>query len=302
MTAQFYTPIKVNNVTGTRLIFGAANGIYESLDQGDTVNAIAAGVVANGSGPHTIAYGAAGNADMLYVGSGTRVFIRTGPAPAALTASATYPGTAFVRGVAINPDNPQDAVVVDRTAVFRTTDAGATWTTLTGNLLALNPGPLRSIAFATATADGAVVVGADRGVFIARGCGGFAAWQRLGAGLPTAPVFQLEYDVTDRMLLAGTLGRGAWTLPFGTGTGTSQIQIPGTVTFADACVGNSRHATVNVCNTGKGDLVIDSLASANPRFTITRRRAASPSSSARTSASRSRRSSMERPRERRPPS
>ena len=45
-----------------------------------------------------------------------------------LTASATYPGTGFVLGVAINPNDPQEAVVVDRTAVFRTTDAGATWT------------------------------------------------------------------------------------------------------------------------------------------------------------------------------
>jgi len=269
MAVQFYTPVKSNNVTGTRLIFGGNNGVYESLNQGDTINAIAPGVVANGSGPHTIAYGAAGNPDMLYVGAGTRVFVRTGPAPAALTASATYPGTGFVLGVAINPGNPQDAVVVDSAAVFRTTDAGATWTTLTGNLATLTPGPLRSIAFANATADGAVIVGADRGVFIARGCGGFAVWQRLGVGLPTVPVLELEYDVADRILLAGTLGRGAWTLSFGSGTGTPQIQIPGTVTFADACVGDQRQATMNVCNTGQSNLSIDSIASSNPQFKIT---------------------------------
>ena len=264
--AQFYTPIQANTVTPTRLLFGGANGVYESLDQGDTVTRLTPVVVANGT---TIAYGAAGNPDMLYVGSGAQVFIRTAPAPAALTASATYPGTGFINGIAIDPGVPQTAYVVDAAAVFRTTDAGATWTPLTGNLLTLNPGQLRSVAYSTATADGAVIVGTDRGVFIARGCGGFSAWQRLGTGLPTVPVFQLEYDPADRVLLAGTLGRGAWTISFGSGTGTPQIQIPGTVAFGESCVGSTRQATLNVCNTGKSDLVIDSIASSNPRFTIT---------------------------------
>ena len=269
MTAQFYTPIKPNTVTPVRLIFGADNGVYESLDQGDTVRALTPVVIANGTGPHTIAYGAAGNPDMLYVGSGNRVFIRTTAPPAALTASATYPGTNPILGIAINPDDPLTAYVVDRTAVFRTTDAGATWATLTGNLAALNPGSLRSVAFSSANADGAVIVGADRGVFIARGCGAFSAWQRLGTGLPTVPVFQLEYDPADRILLAGTLGRGAWTLAFGGGAGAPQVQVPGTVDFGDACPRDKRLATLNVCNTGKADLIIDPIASSNSQFTVT---------------------------------
>jgi opacity protein-like surface antigen len=73
----------------------------------------------------------------------------------------------------------------------------------------------------------------------------------------------------DRVLLAGTLGRGAWTLTFGTTAAAPQIQIPGIVAFGDACVGSSRQATLNVCNTGKADLVIDPIASSNPRFKVT---------------------------------
>jgi hypothetical protein len=268
MTPQFYTPIKVNNVTGTRIVFGAANGVYESLDQGDTVTRLAPVVVANGTGPHPIAYGAAGNPDMLYVGSGNRVFIRNAPPPAALAQSATYPGTGQIRGVAIDASQSLNAAVVDNTAVFRTADGGATWTTITGNLPTLNPGLFRSVAYSNATADGAVVVGTDRGVFIARGCSGFSAWQRLGTGLPNVPVFQLEYDVADRLLLAGTLGRGAWTLTFGP-AGTAQVQVPGSVAFGDACVGSTRQATLNVCNTGKSDLNVDSIASSDPQFVVT---------------------------------
>src|SRR5262249_38725724 len=39
-----------------------------------------------------------------------------------------------------------------------------------------------------------------------------ANWTRLGDGLPHALTLDLHYDYTDNLLLAGTLGRGAWTL------------------------------------------------------------------------------------------
>ena len=179
---QFYTPLMTNRVTPTRLVLGAVNGVYESFDQGDTVRRLTPVVVAN-SNSHTIVYGAAGNPDVLYVGANNQVFVRTVAPPAAMVASATHPG-GFVLGIAVNPNVAAEAYVVDATRVFRTTDSGATWTNLTGNLMTLNPGRIRSVAFSTATADGAVVVGADRGVFVARGCSAFSAWQRLGTGLP----------------------------------------------------------------------------------------------------------------------
>ena len=40
----------------------------------------------------------------------------------------------------------------------------------------------------------------------------FGTWFQLGSGLPHAPVWDLDYDVADDVLVAGTLGRGAWTL------------------------------------------------------------------------------------------
>ena len=213
LNAQFYTPIEVNAVTPTRLILGAANGVYESLDQGDTVTAIAPTVRANAGGRDPIAYGSAGNADILYVGAGSQVFIRQAAHPAPLAASATYPG-GFVAGIAIDPGDPQTAYVVDTGSVYQTADAGATWANITGDLPTLATGTLRSIAYSARTADGLVVVGGDRGVFWAPGPD-FSDWSRLGAGLSTVPVFELEYDAADEIILAGTLGRGAWTLDLG---------------------------------------------------------------------------------------
>ena len=210
---MFYSPIRVNAVTPRRLIIGAENGVYESLDEGDTVAAIGPGLAVNETGSQVIAYGAQGNADALYVGSGTQVFVRSAAAPASLARSDDYPG-GFVRGIAIDPRNAAIAYVVDEQRVFRTGNSGATWTEITGNLAQLSPGPLQSIAFTTATMPGAVVVGSDRGVFMAPGPA-FTAWSVFGTGFPAVPVYHLEYDHADRVLLAGTLGRGAWTITIG---------------------------------------------------------------------------------------
>src|SRR5262249_5219886 len=53
-------------------------------------------------------------------------------------------------------------------------------------------------------------------------------WIRLGDGLPHVQVFDLHYDYTDDVLLAGTLGRGAWTLsnPFSSGQALLAASLP----------------------------------------------------------------------------
>jgi von Willebrand factor type A domain len=214
LTAQFTTPIAINNVTPTRLIIGGNNSVYESLDQGDTISEIGAGIRVNARGREPIAYGAAGNDNMLYVGSNDQVFVRAAAAPAALTASAAYPGAGTgrpVAGIAIDPADPQTAFVVDTTNVYRTDDAGATWDDITGDLATLSPGRLTSIAYSTSNADGSVIVGSETGVFIGRGPT-FTTWLALGTGFPRVLVYDLEYDAVDELVIAGTLGRGAWTL------------------------------------------------------------------------------------------
>ena len=208
-TAQFYTPIELNNVTATRLIVGAQNGVYESDDQGDTVTAIRPNVRVNRTGP--IAYGATGNEDMLYVGSGRSVFVRTAAHPAVLTTSTAYPGTASVVGIAINPDDPQSAFVIDSVKVYRTEDAGAQWEEITNNLAAAGAAVLRSVVYCGDLGAGSVVIGTNTGIFAAE-VPNFTTWSKLGTGLPIVPVLRLQYSQTDRLLLAGTFGRGAWTL------------------------------------------------------------------------------------------
>ena len=210
----FYTPIELNRVRPTRLVIGAINSVYESDDQGDTVTEIGPGIRVNEALPTTyaspIAYGATGNAELLYVGAGNDVFIRTAAHPAPLIASAAYPRTGPVVGIAVPANEPQTAYVIDAAKVYRTLDTGASWHDITGSLLTLGGRVLHCVAYCEDFAGGSVIVGTNAGVFAAASPG--FAWTRLGSGLPTVPVFRLKYASADRVVVAGTLGRGAWTL------------------------------------------------------------------------------------------
>lgn len=210
---QFYTPIVVNNANGTRMVVGAQNSVYESLDGGATATQIGVAIVANAAlQGEAIAYGAADNANMLYVGSGAQVFVRPGVHPASLlTAAATYPGIFNVVDVAIDPTTAQTAYAIDQANVFQTTDGGANWSNITGNLVTgFNPGLLRSVDVFSISGQHAVIVGTDRGVYWADLLP-LTEWSTPCDGLPNAPVTDLEFDEQDEILLAGTLGRGAWT-------------------------------------------------------------------------------------------
>lgn len=214
---QFVTPIAVNTQTPSRLVAGCNNGVYESSDRGDTATRRTLDVVnfeIAGGGP-SIAYGVTANADALYYASGSQVFIRTVAPPTAPTGST--PGGGTIVAVAIDSATAANGFALSTTQVSMTTTAGAGWSDITGNLFTLAPGTvLRSMAFVEGTmgVDG-LVVGTNNGTFIARSDATptpYATWQPLGIGLPNAPVFDLQYDPVDDVLLAGTLGRGSWQL------------------------------------------------------------------------------------------
>src|SRR5207244_4044321 len=113
----------------------------------------------------------------------------------------------------------QRAYVVDRVGrVWMTTDAGATpFVDVTGNLGALSS-DVRSVEVVPGTSapgDETVILGGAGGVFRSLGTpsGGSTQWALFGANIPNTLVTDLDYDATDDVLVAGTLGRGAWTMP-----------------------------------------------------------------------------------------
>jgi hypothetical protein len=206
---QFYTPIALNRVQGNRIIIGANNGLYESVDRGDNVSRIDL-QAANGSGLDSLAYGAANNPDAIYMGRLDTVKVRLAPPPAALVASPSLGAT--VVGVQMHPDDANIAFAATNLGVFATTNGGAAWNNITGNLQTLVPSTLRTLEFLVTPSGNAVVVGSLNGAFIATQASGYSVWQRLGTGLPRVPVYELQHNRADDVLVAGTLGRGAFKL------------------------------------------------------------------------------------------
>lgn len=204
----FVTPLEMNSQNGSRLLFAGNADLYESLDQGTTLTPLLGSAINTASGTDTMAYGASDNVNIIYAGQGASVLVRT-TAAGALNAAAGYAGQ-NVRGISIDQNDSQSAYVIDSNQVFETTDTGANFDDITGNLNALNPGSFRSIAYVSNSTDDMLAVGTDQNVYIAAGPD-FDVWAQLSPELPNVRVDELVYDATDQILVAGTFGRGVWT-------------------------------------------------------------------------------------------
>lgn len=213
--AAFYSAIQANNVAGLRLVLHVSNGLFESLDEGQTVELVT-NLSHPGSGTSAIDYGAADNADIIYVGGFSgRVEIRTGAPGTATTVAAAFPGDSAngtVRSIAINPDLSSQAVAVNSQAVYFTSNTGGAWEEITGNLSTFDLGSIQSVEYVNREAGDRIVVGARRGIYQALESDGFSVWAPLNDGLPNAPVLEIIYNANDDILVAGLLGFGAWTL------------------------------------------------------------------------------------------
>ncbi|MEW4565876.1 hypothetical protein AB1K70_25390 [Bremerella sp. JC770] len=210
VSPQFYTPIAINSQDSDRMLLGG-NILYESFDQCDTLVPLTPFFSTNGLGHEPLAYGASDNPEVIYAGSKGRVYVRTAAFPTPLTRSTAYTG-GVVLGIAINPNDSKMALVADTNNVYLTKNAGQSWTLITNNLTELRVRRIHAIAYRPQSKQ--IIIGAHKGVFTATAPA--YNWTRLGTGLPRAPVYHLEYDVSDDLLLAGTLGRGAWILDFST--------------------------------------------------------------------------------------
>jgi hypothetical protein len=203
LTSPFFvTPVEVNNVDGRRLVIAGGDTVYESLDQGEHVTPLGGAV-----GASDMVYGHPNNPNVIWAAAG-QVWVRTAASgPLMLTAS---PFPDFALDVILDTSDFNNAYVMSQGQVFHTTNTGASWTNITGNLQSLNPSSLRTITFIHGNTRSMVVVGATNGVF-ATTTAALGTWQAVGTNLPHAPVLDSQFNATRNQLTVGTLGRGVWT-------------------------------------------------------------------------------------------
>jgi len=207
--AQFYTPLEVNTNNPTRLLLGTAGGLSESFDQGNTAS-IVPGSVVTVTADARMVYGHPNNVELIYVGDSTQVYSRTTAGGNLAPTSGAFPG-GTVYGLAVDPANENSLYAIGTASVFQSPDGGATWTNITGNITTDGAGTFRSIVYIPDGMNDRIAIGTSDGVFISRQSS-FGTWFQLGSGMPHAPVWDMDYDVADDVLVAGLLGRGVWTL------------------------------------------------------------------------------------------
>jgi hypothetical protein len=149
--------------------------------------------------------------------------------------------------------------------VYRSTDAGASWLSLSGNL----PDAPANAVVVDPNDSSIVYVAMDTGVYVATAvdtCANANCWSPYGTGLPNAPVTQLNVQTAVSVagstkagaLRAGTYGRGIWQIPLVTAGALPSpvLQVrPDSLTFATQPVGTtSAPRAVTVSNAGSAPL------------------------------------------------
>jgi hypothetical protein len=254
-TIRFVQPYAINSVDSNRLLVGT-NFLYESTDQGANLTSLG-GVMMVSPGQfkpigavgsvdpvptfrshgNPIVYGGrrfgVDNAAVIWIGAGGQLLFReTGAGLPTVVNSYTAAGGGVVQDIAVNREDYGRVYVVDTSSrVWASTDKGATWVNITAKLSSLS-NDLRTIeVFSPTAATDVVLVGGLGGVFrtLDPQDGANALWTEFGAGMPNAIDKDLHYDPTDDVLVAGTWGRGAFTI----GSASASLATPGGVLQID---------------------------------------------------------------------
>ncbi|MDW8244843.1 MAG: hypothetical protein RMJ88_16695, partial [Thermogemmata sp.] len=181
-------------------IVGVAIAQYQGVYQYDAAFPMVADRGADQYDPDTI-YVASGNTLLVTKNHGITWVDRTAGLPISSAVA--------IQSIAVDPRNRDTIYVVLQSnvgggnAVYRSTNAGQSWTNITGALpdipfwrLVVDP------------RDGTLYLGTDNGVWYLSG--GSGSWQRLGTGLPQVQVVDLDLNMNLNSLTAATYGRGVY--------------------------------------------------------------------------------------------
>ncbi len=213
--ALFYAPFAADPSTAGVLYYGTYR-LYRTTDRGESWTAISGDLTASQYGKISAIAVAPSASGTVYVGSSDgKVHVTTNAGSGNTFTDITrspLPGR-YVSDLAVDPQNDQVAYVTfsgfnsntpgSPGHVFKTTDRGATWSDISGNL--------PDIPVSTIVLDGGTLyVGTDTGVYVSENGG--ATWSAFNDGLPLVAVVDLAlFDHGgNKILFAATHGRSVW--------------------------------------------------------------------------------------------
>jgi photosystem II stability/assembly factor-like uncharacterized protein len=211
--ANFIAPL-VGDPSNGKVLLGGTNRIWRTLDATTATvswTAISTSTVSAGGTINAIAVAPppAGNSNYIYSGSSTgKVYVTTDASNWQNRSTGLPNGQ--ISDIVVSPADPAIAFVsfynTSGNRVLKTTNAGVTWSSVTGNL----PSGVRANALAVdwELINPTLFVGSGAGAYFSTDGG--ATWTKNGAELPNVNVADLYIDPVKRTITAGTYGRGAW--------------------------------------------------------------------------------------------
>jgi len=264
-------PFALNSVDPRQMLIGL-NGVYEDADTsaangfaGDVITTITGNVGALTGVVTALVYGGqrggTGFTNVALIGTVTGQLFFRGESGAAFTdVSAQLGTTNSIQSIAVSPRDWRQVYVVTTNQVFFTANISDLTThpflvigggpndnlvSLSANLGSLGP-EFRSLTVVGSTAVVGGLGGSYRLLTPLTGANPHAHWAKFGQGLPNDVVRSLTYDAPTDTLVAGTMGRGVWTLAnasrflnlaiIATGTQPGRTSLP-EVTVRDAATG-----------------------------------------------------------------
>lgn len=199
------TPFSIDPTTPT-VIYAGYDVIYKSTNRGLNWSQISP-VLSSDIKLRSMMI-APSNSNYIYAASFDTLFLTTNGG-ANWFYSNTLIGTSPITHIAVDPLNPQNVYCtigryVAGNKVFKSTDAGVTWTNISGTLPNL---PVNCILYERGSNE-RLYIGTDAGVFYKEAS--MNDWVYYNTGLPNVVVTELEILYQDNKLWAATFGRGLW--------------------------------------------------------------------------------------------
>jgi hypothetical protein len=168
--------------------------------------------------------------------------------------------TSAVLDLELAPQAPHELYAATVTGVYKTSDAGSTWTVLLPDVLAndLLIDPNRPNYLYAATSTCGVMRSTDAG----------KTWRQLSDGLTTNTVFSLAMDADTGVLYAATGGNSVFQLIPDSDPQSEIVASPTVLDFSVIPLGECQYSYLRVGNNGESDLVISEITSTDSAFSV----------------------------------